>query len=142
MLRIQEGENWENVQLNNNSFIARDDAIAPLMLYSGDVANSAVGYSGNEYFTSFDESQWFNYLFTGRFDFAQWVNLTGETNASVADFTPSDPDRNVDSYAVSLGVGSTIGDFAEEARKQSRFNYREEYEAKAVNAYIREGYQP
>jgi len=50
--------------------------------------------------------------------------------------------RNVDSYASFLGIGATIDDFAREARKQARVNYPSEYEARAVNEYIREGFYP
>ena len=63
---------------------------------------------------------------------------SSQETGSQSTYSPIDAGRNLDSYAATLDIGNTIKDFAEEAIKQSRFNWRPEYEAKAVNDYIRE----
>jgi len=61
------------------------------------------------------------------------------------DMPPStyyDPDRTVGRYDTDiLGGDGTIESLMTEARKQSRFNWRPEYTADAVNDYIREGFE-
>lgn len=51
-----------------------------------------------------------------------------------------DPNRSVMTYNALLGNGVTFEAFAAELRKQSRDNWRSEYSAEAINAYIREGF--
>ena len=48
--------------------------------------------------------------------------------------------RNLDTYAVHLGIGTTLDDFAREARRQSRLYYRNAYTTQAARDYIRVGY--
>jgi len=52
------------------------------------------------------------------------------------------PGRDVDSYHKSLGREGAFDAFMAEVRKQSELNWRPEYTAAAVNAYIREGFRP
>lgn len=51
-----------------------------------------------------------------------------------------DPNRSVVTYNAVLGNGATFEAFATELRKQSRDNWRPEYTAEVINAYIREGF--
>ncbi len=52
----------------------------------------------------------------------------------------TDPDRFLETYLETLGQAPTLGAFLAEARQQSRANWRPEYSARAVNEYIREGF--
>jgi len=104
-----------------------------------------VTYSDNEYASNYTSENdnadgWFDngYPFM---DINEWRIRSGEANANISTYEPVDSQRNVDSYAKYLGIGTTIDDFAREARKQSRFNYRDELTAKAVNNYIRAGFK-
>lgn len=47
--------------------------------------------------------------------------------------------RTVESYNVSLGGANTLEDFIEEAKKQSIFNWRDNYTAVELNRYMRHG---
>ncbi|MGD8239150.1 MAG: hypothetical protein PVH68_11395, partial [Armatimonadota bacterium] len=53
-----------------------------------------------------------------------------------------DPGRTVGSYHGTLGEEATLEAFLAEACKQSRDTWREEYTARAVIEYIREGFRP
>ncbi len=53
-----------------------------------------------------------------------------------------DPNRTAATYNKSLGGEGTREAFLAEAHKQSKFNWRPEYTAAAVIAYIREGFRP
>ncbi len=142
-LRVASKVGWDSVQIQNNTFFTQIGT-GPLITHQGNFDD--VSYSGNDYFSNYTSSSansdgWFDNGFPF-LNIGQWRTRSGETNAAVSTYSPSDPGRNVDSYAAQLGIGSTLADFAREARKQSRFNYRPEYEADAVNAYIRQGYAP
>ena len=52
----------------------------------------------------------------------------------------ADPSRSVASYNKSIGGAESVDAFMADARKQSRFNWRQEYTAHAVNEYIRGGF--
>ena len=67
-----------------------------------------------------------------------WAANSGEVDASVVNVTVEP--RNLDSYAQELGLGTTLADFAEQARMQSRHNHRSELTATAAGNYIRAGY--
>ena len=80
-----------------------------------------------------------------------WPESTLENNI-VYDWRPSagqkddpgpfvDPERSVASYNKSLGGEATFDAFANEVRKQSKTNWRKEYTAQAINAYIRAGFE-
>jgi len=141
-LRVVAGDAWDSVSIAQNRFVT-DVATAPHIYHKGNFDN--VIYSNNEYASSYTSENenadgWFNngYPFT---DIDEWRIRSGETNARVSTYEPVDSQRNVDSYAEYLGIGTTLDDFAREARKQSRFNFREELTAKAVNDYIRAGFK-
>jgi len=54
----------------------------------------------------------------------------------------ADPTRDVTAYQRTLGREPTLDAFLAEARRQSRANWRPEYTARAVIAYVREGFRP
>ena len=51
-----------------------------------------------------------------------------------------DPNRTLERYHATLGGGASLLSFIEEAKKQSKFNWRTEYTARSVNAYLRAGF--
>lgn len=72
--------------------------------------------------------------------FDEWVVKSGETNAVSRMLRFPDPDRTVETYMATLGGEPTLDAFIAEARKQSKANWRKEFTASAVNAYVREGF--
>ncbi len=71
----------------------------------------------------------------------EWLNTTGETNATAAEIQFVDPDRTIATYMESLGEDGTYEAFIEQALLQSKYNWRGDYTAAAVNAYIRAGFE-
>ena len=71
----------------------------------------------------------------------EWLATTGETAATVEQVTFVDPDRTIETYAESIGLQPTYEAFITEAIGQSKYNWRPELTAEAVNAYIRAGFQ-
>lgn len=98
-------------------------------------------WARNRYYSaSSAENQWFTRGTVEGFNFASWVQRTNEAGASVSQAQYPHPDRTVQGYMASLGQQPTLEKFLEEARKQTRTNWREEYTAEAVNRWIREGF--
>ncbi len=66
--------------------------------------------------------------------------LVGDTTSQARRVQFVDPERSVATYNASIGGLPTFDDFIAQARRQSRWNWRSEYTAQAVNAYIRAGF--
>ena len=135
-MRLVIGSPWQNVVIKENQFVIPSGGTRPIVVHQGNFNGTT--YTENEYFSNYDASRWFDS--SGFHSLQEWRTVSEETNAASSTYTPQDAGRNVDSYAATLGIGSTLADFAREARKQSRINWRSEYQAQAVNDYIREGY--
>lgn len=73
-------------------------------------------------------------------DFSAWVSHSGETGSSLTQVAFPHPERDISTYMSSLGGTPSLDGFLTQARAQSRWNWRDEYSAQAVNEYIREGF--
>jgi hypothetical protein len=69
-----------------------------------------------------------------------WLLLVGDTTSTGKKVAYPDPQRSVPSYNASLGGASSLTAFLAEARLQSQANWRKDYCAQQVNAYIRAGF--
>ena len=94
-----------------------------------------------------NHSIWFHNAYTNGaklvqqwYTYKQWVALSEEVRPSGGAILYNDPKRTVESYHESLGGKGTLEAFLDEARQQSRSNWRESYTAAAVNGYIRDGF--
>lgn len=98
-------------------------------------------YSGNKYFSinPFDGYPWF--ANAGSFlTNPEWGTLTGEAGATFGQLTFPDPARTIAQYSVKLGMAPTLEAFLEQARLQSRRNWRPELTAAGAGAWIRAGF--
>ncbi|MCH7909809.1 MAG: hypothetical protein IIB38_09360, partial [Candidatus Hydrogenedentes bacterium] len=128
-----------NITVRNNQFQSLD-TIKPLVLmrnYDG----SLITFTGNTYHSNKPTNAWFTTTNEGTFmSYTEWVNLTGETGSQARQIPYVDPNRDLGTYHASLGKTGTFEAFIAEARLQSKANWRTEYTAVAVNAYIRAGF--
>jgi hypothetical protein len=69
-----------------------------------------------------------------------WIGAAREVGARTTAPNFPDPNRSIASYMQSIGMSGGLDEFLAEARQQSRFNWRTEFTAQAVNAHIREGF--
>ncbi len=138
--------NWRNpisfsvdgwsVQFNGNELQDTNSSGQSLIRIS-DAANGTFSADSNTY--SSDATN--NIFYYGTYmNFEGWLSASGETNAQVRSLAYADPGRSLASYHASLGREGTLEAFLEEARKQSDDNWREEYTAAAVIAYIKAGF--
>lgn len=133
---------WSAILIKSNTLFTPNGGENPIVYHRGDF--STVTYAGNDYYTDYASTNqnadgWFDNVYPF-LSIEEWRIRSGEGDAMVSDYVAPDAGRNIDSYAAHLGLGVTLDDFMAEARQQSRFNYRPELTATAVNTYIREGY--
>ncbi len=101
----------------------------------------SVSFSDNVYDTDRAANAWFTIQGTN-VDFNNWVAQTSDTGSQAQRLSYPDPNRTVETYQTSLGQAATLDAFLQEAKQQSKFNWRTEYTAGAVNAYIKRGFAP
>jgi hypothetical protein len=125
----------QTIGVSDNTFVDPDQG-ACLIDHEG--AFSGYSYAGNRYSASAAPDSWFC-LDGSRASLEAWNQASGDTG-SLADPSFPDPDRAIESYAASLGLGSTLADFLGRARRMSRLEYDSRLAAPAVNDYIRAGF--
>ncbi|MBN1646655.1 MAG: hypothetical protein JW874_01360 [Spirochaetales bacterium] len=73
-------------------------------------------------------------------DLAGWELESGEDNVSYEGIPYADPGRTLESYSTIVGADGTAGGFILLARQLSHANWNEQYTARAVNNYLRAGF--
>jgi hypothetical protein len=127
---------WEAISVTGNTFVSTSDEDC-MIAQDGPFAPTM--YADNQYQSAAAQSSWFC-ADGARLDLDGWRAAANEDSATAVAFDAPEPNRNLDTYAASLGIGSTLADFAENARVQSRHRYRPELDAANANNYIREGF--
>jgi hypothetical protein len=134
-LAVASKDTWRGLVVRQNAFVDASHASC-LIDHSGPFTN--VKYEGNRY--SGSGSDWFC-VDGKRHGLPAWQATSKEATAEHATSSYVDASRTLRSYAASLGLEATIGAFVGEASKQSRYTWRKEFSARAVNDYIRAGFQ-
>jgi len=81
-------------------------------------------------------------LAESRMTLPEWLRQSGHQGDRIGEIRFADPHRTIAGYHGSLGKPPTLEAFLDEAAKQSKTSWRDEYTAKAVIQYIRGGFQP
>ena len=109
----------------------------PLIRAVGNLAGCT--FSNNTYSSERPAEEWFQLDGQGT-SFDGWTRRTGEQGSAAKDVQPPDPVRTIENYMAHLGLEPTLDAFIEEARKQSRGNWRSQFTAAAVNDWVRQGF--
>ncbi|MAG18196.1 MAG: hypothetical protein CL944_01845 [Candidatus Diapherotrites archaeon] len=137
LFRIAADPDWINATIRNNNL--QNTTGSSVIRFLGDFTKTT--FSGNNYFSIADPSAWFLIQDVGS-SYSDWLTASGETDSTTNETIFTDPTRNIDLYHGSLGKTATLEAFITEAKKQSKFNWKEEYTADAVNTWIRAGFTP
>jgi len=135
-LQVDRAAGWDSVSFEDNTVVAEGSDECLVQVTGG---FGGVSYSGGAYASDAAGGTWFC-VDGDRRTLAQWQTDSGESDATTADPTVPDPGRNLDRYAESLGLGSTLADFAAAARTLSRHAWRPELTAPAAANYLRAGF--
>jgi len=133
---IDSASGWSDVSVVGNTIQAGNLEV-PMIRHRGPF--EPVYYADNFYFTGASDDAWFR-VDGDRISYAEWLERSGEQGSSVQEISYPDPERRLGDYNASLGREGTSEAFLEEARQQSKFNWRAEYTGSAVNAYLRAGF--
>lgn len=131
------GSNLANITFNNNDVqVPNNDWIAE---HNNSGTISALSANGNRWHTNASNHQWV--LIAGNWhSLANWKSMIGDSSSTATQVNYPDPARTLGTYNAVLGGANSHDAFMAEARQQSRSNWRREYTANAVRAYIREGF--
>lgn len=140
---LRPADSWSNVSVINND-IQNPDQSDTVAVWDRDPSSSAVVFSGNRYYNKTANPA--SFAWTGgaasghAVNYAGWVAASGETGSSYAAVSYPDPNRNLETYAQSLGQPATVAAFIAGIRGQTKGNWQTVYTATAVNDYIRAGF--
>lgn len=111
------------------------------LLYARSGPVEDLGFEGNTYWSTLPSDQWFSLESDLTTAPPEFVQLTGEEGARFEPVVFKDPQRDMSGYSAFLGKEESYEAFVTDALTQSRTNWRPEYTAKAVNEYIRQGFE-
>ncbi len=97
-------------------------------------------FSGNSYFSSKTNGQWFEINKTF-YDIDTWKVQSQETKCVAGNQKFADPDRHIETYMKHLGKTASFEQFISMVREQCKSNWRVEYTAPAINSWIKEGFE-
>ena len=107
---------------------------------SGSVA--ALSSSGNHFHSELLSSNHWTKVGTTMYALGYWQSLVGDATSSAQQVEYFDPSRSPASYNGLLGGTPSLSAFLAQARLQSAADWKPEYTAVHVNAYLRAGFEP
>jgi hypothetical protein len=137
-LRVDAQSSWQNILVANNTV---QDPVTQSRLVDHSGTFGPVSYQSNTYSSGAPSSGWFR-VDGADHSHSQWQAASGEQGSAATAVLYVDPSRDVGTYQASLGGTATFEAFVAEARSQSQANWRSEYTAGAVNAYVKAGFRP
>jgi len=96
-------------------------------------------FESNTYYSDADDDQWFR-VNEVNYSFDEWKGLSSDLNSQNDRQDFVEPERTFETYLDSIGFGSSIDSFVRSAMEQPTRTWSENFSAKRINAYIREGY--
>jgi hypothetical protein len=127
-----------NIQLLDNK-LQNEITSDPLIVHDQAGSTNGVISANNVFHCLLPENSWMQ---AGPLaaPFTRWKSLVHDTGSIAQQVVFPDPTRTIGTYHASIGGAPTLDAFMTEARNQSKANWRGEYTARAVNAYIRAGF--
>lgn len=124
-------------RLGNSSIDSNKIQLHTLQAYciNNNGSNSNISFSGNSYYNIISNPNWFN---TG--SYTDWINNNSELGSSNGIINFLDPNRNIHSYMTLIGGASSVEDFINAAKNQTKSNWNLDYTAAKLNDYIRVGF--
>jgi hypothetical protein len=132
MFSFQNPDVQGNIKFFNNEI----QVTAPLMF--NDLTEKGI-FHDNYYWSTMDQSRWFSATKIN-LSLADYRSRTGDSTSTTSTRTYLDPGRTLETYLTSLSMPTDMDSFVAALVQQSKFNWRTELGAEAINAYIRGGF--
>lgn len=117
----------------------RTDYTGRLLAYS--LAANA-GFGNNYFYSARPQSQWFVVNGTTNSSLDLYRTTSGDTTSTPGKRSFVDPNRTIETYLTSISRPTDMNSFVAELCTQSKFNWKPELGAAAINNYIRGGFTP
>ena len=135
-VKLQEGANVQNISFTSNDIQAPTSATIGLL--ENNLSTYTIGsnryYSPNAANTLFDSGS--SYYA----DFATYQAARSDSTSTFEQVTYSDPSRTIYTYLTSQSATPTLDGLSAEVQQQSKFNWRPQFTASAINTYMMGGY--
>jgi hypothetical protein len=97
------------------------------------------GFGGNYFHTARAAAQWFS--INGAYaSLDQYKTATSDTTSVAGERNYVEPSRTIETYLASKGLATDMNSFAALLCTQSKFNWRPDLRASAINDYVRAGF--
>ena len=127
-----------NLTIRNNEFQDFNWQYHHIVSHWMPASTAEEHWSGNKYYEDASTAEWFG-IQGNRVSLDSWRSRLEPTAQNVK-ISYAAPNRSIGTYAATIGAGSTLQSFMAEARKQTDGNWRSNLTARAVNGYIRAGF--
>lgn len=97
-------------------------------------------FSDNYFYSANDPSRWFSVAGVKYVTLEEYRSASGDTTSVTVPRSYVEPSRTLETYLAGLGYATDMDTFVSELKKQSRFNWRPEFTAAAINDYFRAGF--
>jgi len=125
----------EEIRITDNLLQLVDSKLRPI--FADEIEQ--LTFTANKYFSEADEDLWFRAGGVD-YDFQSWASYADDISSSAVQHEMLDPERSFETYLLTIGVNPTVDAFVAEIKKQTKYNWRQEFTAKVINEYIKEGY--
>jgi hypothetical protein len=103
------------------------------------VLESNAGFSGNYFHSARNAAQWFS--INGAYaSLDQYKTATSDPTSVAGERNYVEPSRTIETYLASKGLATDMNSFAALLCTQSKFNWRPDLRASAINDYVRAGF--
>jgi hypothetical protein len=119
-------------------FFGNEIQVASTLMFN-DLTEKGI-FHDNYYSSTLDQSRWFTATGTYYINLADYRTRTGDTTSTAGTRTYVDPNRTIETYLTSLGLPTDMDSFVALLVQQSKFNWRTDIGAEAINKYIRDGF--
>ncbi len=126
--------------VRNNFFQEPTSRAASLFNHTHAPGAGQFSFGDNQYWTTLAPGLWF-YVAGQNVSLDAYRDLLADGSSAAARAAFADPARSLATYNVAQGGALSFEEFMARCRAQSRATWRPEYTAKAVNAYLREGFR-
>ena len=133
-ISIVDADPKSNIVVSMNNIQLQDSSLRVVIAEQLD----SIVFEDNKYFSYLVDTDWFR-ADQVNYDITEWGLRSGDVSSIVEQDNFLQPKRTFETYLSSIGSAS-INAFVDAAAHQSSRVWGEEFLAKRINAYIREGY--
>jgi hypothetical protein len=135
LISFRDGAIQKRIKFTAND-IWTSSTTAQLLSYT---LTSNAGFGDNYFYSGRNAAQWFS-VNSAYATLAQYKTAAADTTSVAGQRSYVEPSRTIETYLASKGLATDMNSFAALLCTQSKFNWRSDLRASAINDYIRAGF--